>query len=463
MLYKLIMIEIKPQPGPQEQFLSCSADVAIYGGAAGGGKTFALLLDALRWTNLPSFTGMIFRRTTPQIKNPGGLWDESMKLYSSVKGASPSNAALNWSFPSHSRIKFSHLERDDDVYDHQGGQYAFIGFDELTHFTWKQFTYLLSRNRNASCGIKPYIRATTNPDADSWVAGLIEWYIGEDGYPIQDRAGKLRYFTIVEDDIIWGNTKQEVSDKTGIDPQFIKSFTFIPASITDNKILLKNDPGYLANLNTLPLVEKERLLKGNWKIKHAAGLIFHRSQVEVIEPNDPALLVTTLKKVRSWDLAATKITPNTPDPDRTAGVKMFYHPILKEIYIVDLIHMAEQSSVVRKAIVDAADRDERCCAVTIPQDPGQAGKDQADSIAKELEHKKVVKVRPTKSKIVRSEPFASAWQNGRVKVVRAPWNVKLFTELEGFPDESYHDDIVDACSDAYNYLVQKKEIYIKTI
>lgn len=457
------IIDIRPQPGPQEQFLACSADVAIYGGAAGGGKTFALLLDALRWSSLPGFTGMIFRRTTPQIKNPGGLWDESMKLYTQVQGATPSGSTLNWNFESSARIKFSHLERDEDIYDHQGGQYAFIGFDELTHFTWKQFTYLLSRNRNASCGIKPYIRATTNPDADSWVANFIDWYIDDDGYPNPERAGVLRYFTILDDEVIWGDTPEEVAKKSGIESQFVKSFTFIPASITDNKILLKNDPGYLANLNALPLVEKERLLRGNWRIKHAAGLIFHRSQVEIVEPDNPKVTAITLKRVRSWDLAATKISPDSPDPDRTAGVLMGYDTCEKTIYIIDLIHMAQQSSIVRKAIIDAADYDGHACAVTIPQDPGQAGKDQADSIARELPRNKVVKIRPTKSKIVRSEPFASAWQNGRVKVVRGPWNIKLFTELEGFPDPNYHDDIVDACSDAYNFLVEKKKVYFGAV
>lgn len=457
------MTEIRPQKGPQENFLACTADVAIYGGAAGGGKTFALLLDALRWSSLPGFTGMIFRRTTPQIKNPGGLWDESVKLYTQIQGAMPSASTLNWNFSSTARIKFSHLERDDDVYDHQGGQYAFVGFDELTHFTWKQFTYLLSRNRNASCGIKPYVRATTNPDADSWVASFIDWYISPEGYPIPERAGVIRYFTILDDSVLWGDTKEEVAEKAGIEPQFVKSFTFIPASIEDNKILLKNDPGYLANLNTLPLVEKERLLRGNWRIKHAAGLIFHRSQVEFVEPNDAEVTAITLKRVRSWDLAATKITPDSPDPDRTAGVKMGYNAVTKTIYILDLIHMAEQSSIVRKAMKDAAEYDGPTCAITIPQDPGQAGKDQADSIARELPRNKVVKVRPTKSKIIRSEPFASAWQNGRVKIVKGPWNIKLLTELEGFPDPNYHDDIVDACSDAYNYLVEKKKVYINTI
>lgn len=458
------MTDIRPQPGPQEKFLACSADVAVYGGAAGGGKTFALLLDALRWTNLPGFTGIIFRRTTPQIKNPGGLWDESMKLYTQISGANPSASILNWGFNgSQARIKFSHLESDDAVYDHQGGQYAFIGFDELTHFTWKQFTYMLSRNRNASCGIKPYVRATTNPDADSWVASFIDWYIGDDGYPIMERAGRIRYFTIMDDEVIWGDTREEVADKAGIDPVFVKTFTFIPASIEDNKVLLKNDPGYLANLNTLPLVEKERLLRGNWKIKHAAGLIFHRSQIEIVEPTHPEASAITLKRVRSWDLAGTKITSESPDPDRTAGVLMGYDTISKNVYILDLIHFADQAAAVRKAISDAAEADGKTCTVTIPQDPGQAGKDQADSIARELPRNKVVKIRPTKSKIVRSEPFASAWQNGRVKLVRGPWNIKLLTELEGFPDPNYHDDIVDACADAYNFLVEKKKVYFNAI
>src|SRR5690554_534113 len=70
-----------PQAGPQEQFLKSKADIAIYGGAAGGGKTWALLLEPLSHIANPGFGGVIFRRTTVQVRNEGGLWDESARMY----------------------------------------------------------------------------------------------------------------------------------------------------------------------------------------------------------------------------------------------------------------------------------------------------------------------------------------------------------------------------------------------
>jgi hypothetical protein len=99
----------------------------------------------LRHYDNPRFGAVIFRRTTTQVRNEGGLWDESMMLYGML-GAHPREVALEWSFPSGMRVKFSHLEHEKTVHDWQGSQIAMIGFDELTHFTEKQFFYMLSRN-----------------------------------------------------------------------------------------------------------------------------------------------------------------------------------------------------------------------------------------------------------------------------------------------------------------------------
>src|SRR5690606_2742766 len=164
---------IAPQPGPQTAFLSTSADIAIYGGAAGGGKSWALLLEPLRHIHNPKFGGVIFRRESKQVTNEGGLWDESEKIYPLV-GAKPRVGDLQWVFPSGCCLTFAHLQHETDKLSWQGSQIAFIGFDELTHFTRTQFFYMLSRNRSL-CGVAPYIRATTNPDADSWVAEFIAW------------------------------------------------------------------------------------------------------------------------------------------------------------------------------------------------------------------------------------------------------------------------------------------------
>lgn len=260
--------------------LSSSADIVIGGGAAGVGKTFTLLLEPIRHIDKEGFGAVIFRRTSPMIRAEGGLWDASSKLYSLIGGAKPKSTFLEWEFTSGVNIKFSHLEYEKNVYDWQGSEIPFIGFDELTHFSKKMFFYLLSRNRSTS-GIKPYVRATCNPDPDSWVRDFIDWWIGEDGFPIIERQGKLRYFMSDSDNYIWGNTREEVIkkgwhvlkpmvEKSGIDPKhFVKSLTFIGGSIYDNKALLSIDPNYLGNLNALSDEEKTRLLGGNWNVKES--------------------------------------------------------------------------------------------------------------------------------------------------------------------------------------------------
>ena len=167
---------IRPQQGAQEKFLMSSADIAIYGGAAGGGKTFALLIECLRHSDNPDFNAVVFRRQSNQITNAGGLWDTAVNMYSPLGASFKTNPSPQVTFPSGAKINFNHLQLERDIYNWQGSQIALIAFDELTHFTEKQFVYMLSRNRS-TCGVKPYIRATTNPDADSWVADFLSWWM----------------------------------------------------------------------------------------------------------------------------------------------------------------------------------------------------------------------------------------------------------------------------------------------
>lgn len=267
---------IRPQPGYQTKALSSNADIVIGGAAAGVGKTFTLLLDPLRDMHVPGFGGVIFRRTTTQIRNEGGLWDTSKTIYPGA-GGEPKESVLEWQFKKN-KLKFSHLEHEKNIYDWQGAQIPFIAFDELTHFSKKMFFYLLTRNRSV-CGVKPYCRATCNPDPESWVFELIEWWIDPDtGYPIPERDGVVRYMLVDGDNYIWGDSYEEVIKKgwfllegpvtkSGIDPkEFVKSVTFVSGSIYDNKMLLKIDPAYLGNLMAQDEETKAQLLHGNWKV-----------------------------------------------------------------------------------------------------------------------------------------------------------------------------------------------------
>jgi predicted phage terminase large subunit-like protein len=447
---------IKPQPGPQELFLSSSADIVIYGGAAGGGKSFGLLMECLRHTGNPRFSAVIFRRNTTQVKNPGGLWDESLKLFPFC-GAFPIAHVMEWKWRRGAKIKFGHLEHEDTVLDWQGSQIPLIGFDELTHFSQSQFFYMLSRNRS-TCGVKPYVRATTNPDADSWVANFISWWIDQEtGYPIPERGGKIRWFIRIADNILWGDTRQELIEKYGKsdlpddheDQVRPKSVTFIPASLSDNKALLAADPDYKANLMALSRVERERLLHGNWKVKAAAGLYFKRQEVTIIDemPNDIE------KLVRRWDFAATEPSESNPDPDWTASVLMGRRKNGRYI-ILHATHDRLRSHKVRDLVVRVANNDSRKVRIGIAQDPGQAGKEQAESYVRDLAGFSVDIVKETGDKITRADPYAAQWQAGNVDLLRGPWNESFLAEHEAFGGKSSHDDQVDAAAGAFLMLAK---------
>lgn len=288
---------IAPQPGFQTAFLSSPADVVIGGGSAYGGKTFALLMDAARGVmsengkpRYPGYGAVIFRKSIPEIKMTGGLWDEAGKMYPHI-GGKPNETERSFYFEdSDSSIVFKQIAHERDLPANKG-QFAYIGYDELTDFSKKIFIYMLSRNRT-SCGMKPKIRATCNPDPDHWLASFLEWWIDQDtGFAIPERSGVIRYFTVDEDNFIWGATREEVYLKTkhifdrpefaGYDLKYlIKSATFIPGSWTDNQIGIKANPGYMANLNAQSEEEKLRLRDGNWKIRVDQSSLYDWDRLE---------------------------------------------------------------------------------------------------------------------------------------------------------------------------------------
>lgn len=446
---------LKPQEGPQTMFMATPASICIYGGAAGGGKSYGLLLSPLRYKNVPGFGCTIFRRNFNQIFSQGGLWDESMQIYRGVRGSDPKFARGQWWFRDKdgnivSKVTFAHIERDEDVHKWQGSQICEIGFDELTHFSEKTFFYMLSRNRS-TCGVAPFVRATCNPDADSWVAKFIEWWIDPNtGYPIPERSGKIRWFIRRNETLYWANTKQELWErfdlKTEEDRQEPRSVTFIMSRLSDNQELLKVNPGYLANLKALSVIERERLLKGNWKIKAAAGLFFKRTQLgEILEkvPND------VVRWVRCWDLAATEKTEDG-DPAYTAGVLIGKRRNGRYV-IADVINRQMSASDVRKTIKLTAQADRatyKRVRVRLPKDPGQAGKEQAESYVKFLAGFDVKTVAETGSKEARAEPMAAQWQAGNFDIVCGPWNEEYLLQLENFPDGKFKD-MVDASANGF--------------
>lgn len=436
--------QIYPQKGPQEQFLSTSADIVFYGGAAGGGKTYALLMELTRHINHKGFGAVVFRRTSVQVRNEGGLWDTSELIYPGLGGI-PKESFLEWQFPAGTTIKFAHMEHEKNKLDWQGSQIPLICFDELTHFSESQFFYMLSRNRS-TCGVRPYIRATTNPDADSWVTEFIDWWIGEDGYIIEERSGVTRWFIRKDGQVIWGDTKEELVEQYG-EGTLPKSFTFIAAKLEDNQILMQMDPSYKANLEALPLVERERLLGGNWKIRPAAGLYFKREWFEIVDsyPSD-------MKCVRYWDCAATD-AKSAADPDWTVGVLLGEKQGV--YYVVDIQRFRKDPGGTEQSMKQTAQIDGMAVPICQEQEPGSSGKTvvstRSRTIFKGFNYRGIPS---TGNKIIRAEPVSAAAHNGNLKLVQGSWISEFLAELEGFPERP-HDDQVDALSGAFNYLNRK--------
>lgn len=466
-------VAIRPQKGKQEMFLRSPADICIYGGAAGGGKTFALLLECLRHIDNKRFEAVIFRQSRPQIMSAGGLYATSQEIYPYLGATSVLTPNVQWRFQSGAKITFAHMFYEKEKYNWQGAQIPLLIFDELTHFTESQFFYMFSRNRS-TCGVKPYIRATCNPDGESWVAKFIDWWIDPDtGYAIESRCGVIRYFVRRNNIIHWADSREELYEQFKLyapeDREDVKSVTFISAKLTDNAAMMEHDPGYMGALRAMSEFDQEQLLNGNWKIRRSAGHYFKRSKVGQMFHATPTDVV---KWVRAWDLAAT--APDTLDETEgapqalrrnsrsddsayTAGVLLGKRRDGR-IFVADVINVRENGADVRQLILNTAASDNALygnVTVRLPQDPGQAGKDQAQSFVRMLGGYSVTTSLESGDKVTRAEPFSSQWLAGNVDVKIAEWNDDYFRQLENFPVGKLKD-MVDASANAYLELEQGK-------
>lgn len=190
-----------------------------------------------------------------------------MGLYGAM-GGEPRESTLEWRWPNGVSFRYAHLEHEKNVFAYQGSQIPLIMIDEATHFSAGMFWYLLSRNRSM-CGVRPYVRLTCNPDPDSFLAEMVDWYLTEDGTPDPAKDGRVRYFVRRDGQCIWSESVKELTTRLKCDPLDVKSFAFISATVYDNPALLKANPEYVANLKALDPIQRARLLEGNWKIRYS--------------------------------------------------------------------------------------------------------------------------------------------------------------------------------------------------
>lgn len=437
--------EIKAQSGPQSELLSCDADIAFFGGGAGGSKTFSLILDCARHINTSDAGAIFFRRTYPQIKAQGSLWDAANAVYRRIGGIAREGANLDITFPSGFVASFRSMQHENNKYDYQGSEIPVIYFDEVTQFSRSMFIYMLSRNRSTS-GIKPYVRATCNPDKSSWVRQFISWWLDDaTGLAIPERSGVIRWLVVHDDIDYWFDTEEKALAQFSLSQPI--SVTFIPSKLTDNKILMTKDPGYLSKLMALDKVERERLLGCNWNIMPAAGMYFKRHYFTEID------VCPRLKKiVRCWDRAATDWKEGDKgEPDGSAGIKMG-QTYDNQFVILDAEHQHYSAHKVEKLIVNTARQDGVGVKVKGFQDPGGAGKGEADAFIKMLAGFDVTVEKISNDKITSAKAFSAQAEAGNVFVLSSCRNKeKLYSQLENFPDDA-HDDFVDGCSGAFNEL-----------
>lgn len=304
---------------------------------------------------------------------------------------------------------------------------------------------MLSRNRSTS-GVPGYVRATCNPDADSWVRKFVDWWIGDDGYPVAKRSGVLRWFIRLDDRLIWADTRDELVATYG--PESLpKSVTFIPSKVHDNRILMEKDPSYLANLRALNRVDRLRLEGGNWNVRATAGMLFQREWFRVLD----AVPGGWTNAVRFWDRAASVPTPESPDPDWTRGLKLLRYP--NGTYLVaDLRSAQDRPGRIEDLIKNVASHDGPQIRIMSQQDPGSAGVGEAEHFIRMLAGYDVRTEVMPRDKITRAKPVSAQAEGGSIYVLRAPWNDAFFAEVENFGEECKHDDIVDTLSGAFNHL-----------
>ncbi len=453
---------IGPASKKQEMFLNSAATITVAGGAAGSGKTYTSLLIALKFMQHPRATGVIFRRTSKMLTAPGSIWHEAINLYTQIyPNLRIRSRELELIFPNGALLKFSHMQHATNMYDHKGGQYSLVIFDEATDFDEEMVVYLLSRMRNAYVDYKPQMFMMTNPDYNSFLREWIQDYYLDpnSGIPIPERTGNKRYFFRQGNTMLWYDSLAEAEAAHGAgDESGISSFTFIGATCRDNPPLLKAQPDYISRLMSLPRVEKERLLDGSWFARIENAGLWKREWVQLVDhPNGRAR-----KRIRAWDFAFSKPSEQYPNPDWTRGVLISKDNT--NVYTVeDVVSIRDRVHEVEKLVFDTAIADGQDVVISIPLDPAAA----AGAYAKDLQRKlaemgfMVKLTKPVKSKITRFAPFSSVTQAGFVHVVKANWNRDFFDELEVFDgDPKKKDDQVDCCSDAM--LLLNKEMVIPT-
>jgi predicted phage terminase large subunit-like protein len=397
-------IPIVPTP-KQHLGLVLPVDEIFWGGAAGGGKSVWMLASALQWVDHRDYAALLIRKNFPDLAQPGGLMDMSHEWLDGTD-AKWNEQNKRWYFPGGATLSFGHLDNAQEIKRYRGGEYAFVGIDEITDLHKKEAMFLHSRlRRKAGSPIPMRFRASSNPGGlgHDWVKSR---YIDN---PTADRL-------------------------------------FIPATLGDNPHI--DQEAYLRSLERLDPITRDRLLKGDWSLTEG-GQLFDRAWFAGHYLDAPPILVGG--RVRAWDLAATV----SDTSKETAGVLM--SRTVKGLWVIEDVvhgkwHPGERDDVIRQT----AEVDGRGVKIVIEEEPGSGGKAQNEALIRKLAGFRVESVRATGSKFVRAGAFASQVQAGNVYLVRGPWNHAFVEQLHSADPELEDDillDMMDASSMSFTALV----------
>lgn len=386
----------------------------LFGGAAGGGKSDALLMAALQFSDVPGYSALILRRTYQELALPGALMDRA-RLWLSGTDAHWLDRDHRWVFPSGATLTFGYLEHDGDEERYASAEFQYVGFDELTQFSERQYTFLFSRLRRVEGIAAPLrMRGATNP-------------VGH------GKAWVHRRF------ILSGRSRGRL---------------FIASRLEDNPSL---DPvEYDESLREMYPLEYRQLRLGDWEAK-PEGKMFKRGDFDVVPAED---VPATARRVRYWDLAATEQTTKgsaakrVGDPDWTAGLRLARSQ--DGIYFVeDVVRVRRNPIEVEQIIAATAESDGRPVPIRMEQEGGASGKSLISHYRRNvLDGFAFEGVRATGSKETRAAPVSARTAAGEVRLVAGPWIEAFLDELAEFPDGT-HDDQVDALSGAFEFLAGK--------
>lgn len=399
---------------------------AFFGGAAGGGKSDALLMAALQYVDVPGYNAILFRRTFQDLSLPGSLLDRARDWLQGTD-AKWDDREHTWRFPNPefdatvykggATLTFAYLQTEAQKHRYAGADFQFIGFDEVTSFSETMYQFLFSRLRkDRDLTVPLRMRSASNPGnkGHAWV--------------------KRRFIT-------------EGADKGRV---------FVPSVVQDNPSLDIEE--YLVSLDQLDPVTRQRLLNGDWDIRE--GGMFKRDwfgKVLATAPQTPEM-----RTIRYWDLAATEEEEGLPssassDPDWTVGAKLGLDLHTRLLYMLDQRRGRWSPQGVESNVKATAMQDGIRTGIRIEQEPGAAGKSLISYYSRHVLQGFTVRGIPaTTSKETRAGPFASQAEAGNIYVVEGPWLGDFLEEAEGFPNVE-HDDQVDAWSGAFNELMKGGE------